>query len=88
MPKTDYSDAAIKFPRLQVRIFADGERQLVDTWLWKKAGSERHQLTKSQRADSMDYAHRLIGEFKITYVQNAAQTISMLRPKRSGRAVK
>jgi len=67
MSKTDYSDARIKFPRLQVRIFTDGKTQLVDTWLWKQAGDERHQITKSQPADSMDYAHRLIGEFKITY---------------------
>jgi hypothetical protein len=67
MSKTDYSDAGIKFPRLQVRIFSDGEKQLVDTWLWKEAGGERLQIMKSQLAGSMDYAHRLIGEFKVKH---------------------
>ncbi|WP_050420533.1 hypothetical protein [Bradyrhizobium tropiciagri] len=68
MPQTDYSDPEIKFPRLQVHIFTiDGHTQLIDVWLWKQAGGQRLQITKSQRAGSMADAHRLIGELKVKY---------------------
>jgi len=67
MPKTDYSDAELKFPRLQVRISSDGNTHLVDTWLWKQAGTERLQIMKSQQAGSLESAHRLIGEFKVKH---------------------
>jgi hypothetical protein len=67
MPRNDYSDAELKFPRLQVRIFSVGDTLLVDAWLWKQAGTERLQIMKSQPAGSMEYAHRLVGEFKVKH---------------------
>lgn len=68
MPKTDYSDPELTFPRLQARIFTiDGETQFLDLWLWKQAGGERLQITKAQAAPSMDDAHQLIQEFMVKY---------------------
>lgn len=68
MPKTDYADPETSFPRLEARIWTiDGNTQFVDLWLWKKAGGERLQVTKSQPTAGIDGAHNLISEFKIKY---------------------
>lgn len=68
MPKSDYSDAELTFPRLQVKMYTvDGTTQLVDIWLWKQAGTERFQVAKGQRGGTVEETHRLIDEFKIKY---------------------
>lgn len=68
MPKTDYSDSEIKFPRLQVRIWTiDGKTQFIDVWLWKVAGGERLQIFKSHPAGNMQDAHRLIRELMVKH---------------------
>jgi hypothetical protein len=68
MPKTDYTDRDIKFPRLQVRLSTiDGETYLATIWLWAKAGGERHRLMNLQRAGNIDDAHQLIREYAAKY---------------------
>ena len=68
MPKNDYSDPELTFPRLQVKMYTiDGTTQLVDIWLWKKPGAERLQLTKAQRGGTIEETHGLIDEFKIKH---------------------
>jgi hypothetical protein len=44
-----------------------GNTQFVDVWLHKEPGGERPRITKSQHAESMDDAHRLIEELKVKY---------------------
>ncbi|MCK1384243.1 hypothetical protein [Bradyrhizobium sp. 21] len=68
MPKNDYNDPELTFPRLQVQMYTvDGTTQLVDIWLWKKPGTERLQIAKGQRGGTVEEAHQLIEEFKIKY---------------------
>lgn len=68
MPKNDYADPELRYPRLQAHIWTlDGTTQLLDVWLWKEAGKSRIEITRGQRAGSIDEAHALIMEFEVKY---------------------
>ena len=45
VPKTNYTDPGISFPRLQAKIFTiDGNTYSVTVWLWEEAGGNRRQV--------------------------------------------
>lgn len=61
MPKTNYDDAEIPFPRLQVRIQRlDGESHWLQVWLWNQVGGPRESLFNGKRAGNWRDAHEEI----------------------------
>jgi hypothetical protein len=57
MPKTDYSDPEIVFPRLQARVHkTDEDAFWMQLWIWDKAGDgsggERREIMNGKRAGS------------------------------------
>jgi hypothetical protein len=67
MPKTDYSDPEIQFPRLEVRAQTiDDESFWLQAWVWDRAGDgrggERHQVMNSKQAGGLaDIKHLAYG---------------------------
>ena len=63
MPKTDYSDNEISFPRLEVRIQKrEGDAYWLTIWLHTKAGGERRQIENGKRAGSFRDAHERVAK--------------------------
>jgi len=55
MPKTDYSDPEIEFPRLQARVQkTDEDAFWLQIWLWERPGDERNrrEIVNGKRAGS------------------------------------
>ena len=68
MPKTDYSDPEIPFPRLEAKIFTiNGETFLLSLWLYEKAGAKRRQILDGYRAGTINEAHSTIDEYSKRY---------------------
>jgi len=60
VPKTNYTDPGISFPRLQAKIFTiDGNTYFVTVWLWEEAGGNRRQV-RDGPAGSLEDAHLVI----------------------------
>ncbi len=58
MPKNDYADPELSFPRLQARIQRlDGESYWLQVWLWPEAGGTRQQLMNRKHGGSWRDAH-------------------------------
>ncbi|UUO27438.1 MULTISPECIES: hypothetical protein [Bradyrhizobium] len=63
MPKTDYDDPEIPFPRLQVRIQRmDGNSHWLHVWIWDQVGGPRRVLFNGKRDGSWRDAHEKIEE--------------------------
>jgi hypothetical protein len=61
MPKTDYTDPEISFPRLEVELFTiDGETYFANAWLWGKAGGVRRSVMSQEHVGSIKQAHTAI----------------------------
>jgi hypothetical protein len=57
MPKTDYTDPEIRFPRLQARVHkTDDDAFWMQIWIWDKPGDgrggERREIVNGKRAGS------------------------------------
>lgn len=57
MPKTDYTDPEIRFPRLEARISkTDDDAFWIGIWIWDKPGDgrsgERREVVNGKRAGS------------------------------------
>jgi hypothetical protein len=57
MPKTDYTDPEIQFPRLQARVHkTDDDAFYMQIWIWDKPGDgrggERREILNGKRASS------------------------------------
>lgn len=63
MPKNDYADPELKFPRLEARIqFVADDAFWVHMWRWDEPGTERTLLIKGKHAGSREDAHEIIRE--------------------------
>jgi hypothetical protein len=64
MPKTDYDDPEIPFPRLQARIqLLDEQTYWLQVWLWEKVGGPPKQLINRKRAGTANDAHEYLKAF-------------------------
>jgi hypothetical protein len=61
MPKNDYDDPELQFPRLEARIQRmDGDFYWLQIWLWKVPGGPRQRLMNQKWAGNWRDAHEYI----------------------------
>jgi hypothetical protein len=71
MPKTDYTDPEIAFPRFHVRIQKrERDAYWLTIWLYKEAGEHCEKIINGKRAGSFADAHDVIGKYALEF--NAA----------------
>ena len=58
MPKNDYNDPELTFPRLEARIqLLDNETYWLQVWFWEQPGGPRHEVRNGKRAGNANDAH-------------------------------
>jgi hypothetical protein len=68
MPKTDYADPEIKFPRFHVRIQKrEQDAYWLTVWLYKEPGEKREMILNGKRAGSFADAHELVGKLALEF---------------------
>jgi hypothetical protein len=61
MPKTDYNDPEIPFPRVEARVQKlEPDAFWLTIWIWKEAGGKRETLLNGKQAGSFADAQQLI----------------------------
>ena len=63
MPKTDYTDPEIPFPRFHVRIQKrEADAYWITVWLYTEPGEKSEKIRNEKRAGSFADAHEYIAE--------------------------
>jgi len=63
MPKTDYTDPEIPFPRFHVRIQKrEADAYWITVWLYTEPGENSEKIKNEKRAGSFADAHEFIAE--------------------------
>jgi hypothetical protein len=68
MPKTDYTDPEIGFPRFHVRIQKrEADAYWLTVWLYKEPGEQSEKILNGKRSGSFADAHQLIGKLALDF---------------------
>ncbi|WP_316216273.1 hypothetical protein [Bradyrhizobium sp. SZCCHNR3003] len=66
MPKTDYDDPEVPFPRLQARVqLLEGGTFWIQIWLWERPGGPREEKMNGKRAGNVNDAHEYLRKYAI-----------------------
>ena len=68
MPKTDYTDPEIPFPRFRVRIQKrEADAYWITIWLYREPGEKSEKIKNEKRAGSFADAHEFVGSLALEF---------------------